>query len=180
MASAGAMSLWQSEGWLESAAVGTGAGPTLRDTGKCRDRVALEAAAAAAMLVLWNGAGNWRGNLRGQRHGPRAQKGQGAGRSLTGKKKCSGTSFPKKSPWVGHVLNHGWWRLVVGGWWRLAVGGWWRLAVDGSWRLAVGGPLGRSLTKKKTSGSLRTALAGSGQAQHTKKRGTAGAGQGWG
>ena len=97
------------------------------------------------------------------------------GRSLTGeKKKCSGTSFPKKSPRALHVLNHGWWRLAIGswqlavgggwcwlavgawsplavggGWWRLVVGGWWRLAVDGSWRLVVGGPLGRSLAKKK-------------------------------
>ena len=92
------------------------------------------------------------------------------------KKKCSGTSFPKKAR--GHsmcstMVGGGWWlviigwwrlavvgswrlvaaggwrRLVVGGWWRLVVGGWWRLAVDGSWWLAVGGLLGRSLGKKK-------------------------------
>ena len=95
------------------------------------------------------------------------------GVSLTGKKKkCSGTSLPKKarghsmcSTMVGGnwrlAVGGGWrlavgnwrlaavggWQLATGGWWRLVVvgGGWWRLAVDGSWRLAVGGPLGRSL-----------------------------------
>ena len=52
--------------------------------------------------------------------------GGGAGRSLTEKKKCSRTSFPKKAPRALHVLNHGWWRLAVGGgwWWLAAVGGW--------------------------------------------------------
>ena len=55
------------------------------------------------------------------------------------KKKCSGTSFPKKSPQALHVLNHGWWQLAVGGW-QLATGGWWRLGVvGGGWWLAVGG-----------------------------------------
>ena len=56
------------------------------------------------------------------------------------KKKCSGTSFPKKSPRALHVLNHGWWRLAVGGW-RLAVGNWRLVAVGGGWRrlVVVGG-----------------------------------------
>ena len=49
-----------------------------------------------------------------------------------GKKKCSGTSFPKKAR--GHSMCS----TMVGGGWRLAVGGGWRLAV-GSWQLAVGG-----------------------------------------
>ena len=92
------------------------------------------------------------------------------------KKKCSGTSFPKKarghsmcSTMVGgswRLAVGGGWRLAVGNWrlaavggWRLVVGGWWRLAVDGSWRLAVGGPLGRSLravlSKKKKISSLK-------------------------
>ena len=87
------------------------------------------------------------------------------GRSLMEKKKCSGTSFPKKarghsmcSTMVGggwrlavggwQLATGGWWRLVVvgggwwlviGGWWRLAVGGWSPLAVGGGWWLAVGG-----------------------------------------
>ena len=74
-------------------------------------------------------------------------RGEGAGRSLTGKKerKCSVTQFSQKSPRALRVFNHGWWRLAVGGW-RLAVGGDWRLAVGnwrlvavGGWRLAVGG-----------------------------------------
>ena len=49
-------------------------------------------------------------------------------------------------PRVAHMLNHDWWRLVVGGWWiggdwwLAAGGGWRRLAVGGGWRLvAVGG-----------------------------------------
>ena len=58
-----------------------------------------------------------------------------------GKKKYSGTSFPKKAR--GHSMCSAM-VMAVGGWWRLAVGG---------WRLAVGGPLGRSLravlSKKK-------------------------------
>ena len=100
------------------------------------------------------------------------------GRSLTGKKKFSGSSFPKKAR--GHLMCStmvgGGWRLVaVGGGWRLAVGNWWLVAVGGGWRQlvvvdwwlvvgggwqwlvvggwAVGGPLGRSLravlSKKK-------------------------------
>ena len=76
-----------------------------------------------------------------------------------GKKKCSGTIFPKKAL---HVLNHGWWRLAVGGWrlavggWQLVVGGGWRLVVGSGWQLAVGrrwrlAAVGgwRSLAKKK-------------------------------
>ena len=75
-----------------------------------------------------------------------------AGRSLTGKKKCSGTSFPKKAH--GHSLCStmvgGGWRLAVGGGWRLAVGnwrlvavggGWWRLVVGDWWLVAVGSGL---------------------------------------
>ena len=52
------------------------------------------------------------------------------------------------------------WRLVVGRRWRLVVVGGWRLVGVGGWRLVVpwGGPEGRSLTKKKKTGSLRTAL----------------------
>ena len=82
----------------------------------------------------------------------------GVGRAVrTGKKKCSGTSFPKKAR--GHsmcsTMVGGSWRLAVGGGWRLAVGswrlvavgggwwlvvgGWWRLAVVGSWRLVAAG-----------------------------------------
>ena len=69
---------------------------------------------------------------------------------LNGKKKCSGTSFPKKarghsmcSTMVGgswRLAAVGGWRLVaVGGGWWLAVGGWRRLAVVGSWRLVAAG-----------------------------------------
>ena len=64
-----------------------------------------------------------------------------AGRSLTGKKKCSGTSFPKKAR--GHsmcsTMVGGGWRLAVGGGWRLAVGNWWLVAVGGGWWLVIGG-----------------------------------------
>ena len=76
---------------------------------------------------------------------------KGGGRAvLNGKKKCSGTSFPKKAR--GHsmclTMVGGGWRLAVGGWrlavggWRLATGGCWRLAAVGGWRLVVpwGGP----------------------------------------
>ena len=38
--------------------------------------------------------------------------------------------FSQKSPRALHVLNHGWWQLVVvggGWWWQVAVGGWWSL-----------------------------------------------------
>ena len=80
--------------------------------------------------------------------------------------------------WWLVVLGGRWW-LVVGGWWRLVVvsgwrlvaaggwqglavvgGGWQRLVGVGGWRFVVpwGGPEGRSLTKGKQSGSLRTAL----------------------
>ena len=64
------------------------------------------------------------------------------GRSLTQKKKCSGTSFPKKAR--GHsmcsTMVGGGWRLAVGGSWRLAVGNWRLVAVGGGWRwLVVGG-----------------------------------------
>ena len=57
------------------------------------------------------------------------------------------------------VAAGGWRQLVAGGWW-LAVGGGWRLMGVGGWRLVVpwGGPEGRSLAKKKKSGTLRTAL----------------------
>ena len=73
------------------------------------------------------------------------------------KKKCLNSSFAKR-PCVAQMFNHGWWRLAVGGWrlavgggWQwLAIGGWSPLAVGGWW-LAVGGPLGRSLTRKKSS-----------------------------
>ena len=71
------------------------------------------------------------------------------GRSLTEKKKCSGTSFPKKAR--GHsmcstMVGGGWrlavgnWRLVAvgGGWRRLVVGDWWLVAVGSGWQLAVG------------------------------------------
>ena len=65
------------------------------------------------------------------------------GRSLTEKKKRSGTSFPKKAR--GHsmcstMVGDGW-RLAVGGGWRLAVGNWRLVAVGGSWwwLAAVGG-----------------------------------------
>ena len=71
------------------------------------------------------------------------------GVSLTGgKKKCSGTSFPKKarghsmcSTMVGRLrLAVGNWRLVAvgGGWRRLVAGGWWLEAVGSGWQLAVG------------------------------------------
>ena len=73
--------------------------------------------------------------------GARSETGLGAGRTaapvravLNGKrkKKCSGTSFPKKAR--GHSMCS----TMAGGGWRLAVGGWRRLAV-GSWQLVVGG-----------------------------------------
>ena len=65
----------------------------------------------------------------------------GPGRSLTEKKNCSRTSFPKKAR--GHsmcstMVGRGW-RLTVGGGWRLAVGNWRLVAVGGGWRrLMVG------------------------------------------
>ena len=63
------------------------------------------------------------------------------GRSLTEKKKCSGTSFPKKAR--GHsmcsTMVGGGWRLAVGGSWRLAVGNWRLVAVGGGWRRLVVG-----------------------------------------
>ena len=57
------------------------------------------------------------------------------------KKKCSGTSFPKKAR--GHsmcstMVGGGWW-LAVGGGWRLAVGNWRLVAVGGGWRRLVAG-----------------------------------------
>ena len=56
------------------------------------------------------------------------------------KKKCSGTSFPKKAR--GHsmcsTMVGGGWRLAVGGGWRLAVGNWWLVAI-GDWWLVIGG-----------------------------------------
>ena len=63
------------------------------------------------------------------------------GRSLTGKKKCSVTQFPKKAR--GHsmcsTMVGGRWWLAVGGDWRLAVGNWRLVAVGGGWqRLVVG------------------------------------------
>ena len=66
----------------------------------------------------------------------------GTGRSLTGeKKKCSGTSLPKKA--CGHsmcsTMVGGGWRLAVGGGWRLAVGNWRLVAVGGGWRRLVVG-----------------------------------------
>ena len=65
----------------------------------------------------------------------------GPGRSLTEKKKCSGTSFPKKAR--GHsmcsTMVGGGWRLAVGGGWRLAVGNWRLVAVGGGWRRLVVG-----------------------------------------
>ena len=73
------------------------------------------------------------------------------GRSLTGKKKCSGTSFPKKpagtpcaQPWLVAVGSWrlaavGGWQLAVGDWWLVAVGGGWRRLVVGDWWLVVGG-----------------------------------------
>ena len=64
-----------------------------------------------------------------------------SGVSLTGKKKCSGTSFPKKG--CGHsmcsTMVGGSWRLAVGGGWRLAVGNWRLVAVSGGWRRLVAG-----------------------------------------
>ena len=68
-----------------------------------------------------------------------------ARRSLTGKKrgkkKCSGTSFPKKA--CGHsmcsTMVGGVWRLAVGGGWQLAVGNWRLVAVGGGWRRLVVG-----------------------------------------
>ena len=67
---------------------------------------------------------------------------------IGGKKKCCGTSFPKKAR--GHsmcstMVGGGWrwgggWRLAVGNWRLVAVGGGWWLAVGGGWRLmGVGG-----------------------------------------
>jgi hypothetical protein len=76
-------------------------------------------------------------------------------------------SSPKQTACSSYVQR---WLVVVGGWrlvavggWQLATGGWWQLAVVGGWRLvdaggwrlgswwlAVGGPLGQSLTKKKS------------------------------
>ena len=58
------------------------------------------------------------------------------------KKKCSGTSFPKKAR--GHsmcsTMVGGGWQLAVGRRWRLAAVGGWRLVAVGGWRLvAVGG-----------------------------------------
>ena len=57
------------------------------------------------------------------------------------KKKCSGTSFPKKAR--GHsmcsTMVGGGWQLVVGGGWRLAVGNWRLVAVGGGWRRLVVG-----------------------------------------
>ena len=87
------------------------------------------------LLVCWVGGGFWSCAL-------------GAGRSLTGKKKNSGTSFPKTAR--GHsmcsTMVGGGWRLAIGGWrWlvvgssQLAIGGGWWLAVGGGWWLAVGG-----------------------------------------
>ena len=64
-----------------------------------------------------------------------------AGVSLTEKKKCSGTSFPKKAR--GHsmcpTMVGGSWRLAVGGGWRLAVGNWRLVVVGGGWRRLVAG-----------------------------------------
>ena len=72
---------------------------------------------------------------------------EGAGQSLTGKKKvfrCQlSPGTPCAQPWL--VVVGGWQWFAVGGWSPLAVGGGWWLAVDGSWRLAVGGPLGAVL-----------------------------------
>ena len=64
---------------------------------------------------------------------------QKQGCPLRKRKKCSGTSFPKKARAL-HVLNHGWWQLAVavGGGWRLAVGNWRLVAVGGGWWLVVG------------------------------------------
>ena len=60
---------------------------------------------------------------------------------LNGKKKSSGTSFPKKAR--GHsmcsTMVGGGWRLAVGGGWRLAVGNWRSVAVGGGWRQLVVG-----------------------------------------
>ena len=57
------------------------------------------------------------------------------------KKKCSGTSFPKKAR--GHsmcsIMVGGSWRLAVGGVWQLAVGNWRLVAVGGGWRRLVVG-----------------------------------------
>ena len=60
---------------------------------------------------------------------------------LNGKKRGSGTSFPKKAR--GHSMCSttvgGGWRLAVGGGWRWAVGNWRLVAVGGGWqRLVVG------------------------------------------
>ena len=69
---------------------------------------------------------------------PTPQKAVGAsqaGRSLTEKKKCSRTSFPKKAR--GHSMCS----TMVGDSWRLAAVGGRQLAVGGSWwwLAAVGG-----------------------------------------
>ena len=60
---------------------------------------------------------------------------------VNGKKKSSGTSFPKKAR--GHsmcsTMVGGGWRLAVGGGWRLAVGNWRLVAVGGGWRRLVVG-----------------------------------------
>ena len=72
-----------------------------------------------------------------------------AGVSLTRKKNCSGTSFPKKAREhsMCSTMVGGGWRLAVGGGWQLAVGnwrlvavggGWWRLVVGDCWLVAVG------------------------------------------
>ena len=88
-------------------------------------------------------------------HGPRERSTHGPARvqcseggdqwaaegSLTEKKKCSRTSFPKKAR--GHsmcsTMVGGGWRLAVGGGWRLAVGNWRLVAVGGGWRRLVVG-----------------------------------------
>ena len=63
------------------------------------------------------------------------------GRSLREKQTCPKTAVLQKDRVqliCSTMLNHGWWRLVIGGWWVVAVGDWWLVGVGG-WRLAVGG-----------------------------------------